>query len=496
MGSAGVRRRWLRLGLCLLVGLSTLAAASAQPTPPAPAAVPRAEPGLPPNATTRHTVELPGRSLHVTAVAGTLRPADAGGTVQAQLTFIAYTLDDADPLTRPVTFVTNGGPGSASAWLQLGALGPWRLAMDGAARAPSAPPVLMDNAQTWLDFTDLVFLDPPGTGYSRLANESEALRRHVWSVDGDVAVLADAVRRWLTDAGRLASPKFFAGESYAGLRGPRLVRALASDQGVGLAGLILISPFMESGRSSALDLFNLAARLPAMAAVAHRLGPDALGEVEAYATGDYLQDLIRGERDPAVLDRMSARVAALTGLDPALVRRHRGRVGTELFLREHDPAHVLSRYDATMAMANPFPEAATANTPDPTFAQFGPPMTSAATGLVTGRLNWHPEGRYLLSGDQAFREWEWGRGMARPESLGALRTALAVDPGFRVLVAHGIDDLVTPYLLTRLLLAQIADDEGAARVHLFLHEGGHMFYTQDASRAALHDEARALVTGR
>ena len=470
-------------------------------TPPAPTSAPppapgRAEQALPPNATTHHALDLPGRSLHFTAVAGTLRPADAGGAVQAQLTFIAYTLDGADPLTRPVTFVTNGGPGSASAWLQLGALGPWRLPMEGAARAPSAPPVLVDNAQTWLDFTDLVFLDPPGTGYSRLANDSEALRRRVWSVDGDVAVLADSIRRWLADAGRLASPKFFAGESYSGLRGPRLVRALADQDGVGLAGLILISPYMDNGRSSALDLFDQAARLPSMAAVAHHLQPDALADAEAYATGDYLQDLLRGERDPAVLDRMSARVAALTGLDPALVRRHRGRVGTELFLREHDPAHVLSRYDASLAMPNPFPEALYANLPDPIFAQFGPPMTSAITALVTGRLNWHPDARYMLSGDQAFREWDWGHGMRHPESLSALRTALAVDPGFRVLVAHGTSDLVTPYLLTRLMLAQIADDEGAARVHLLLHNGGHMFYTQDASRTALHDEARALETGQ
>ncbi len=455
-----------------------------------------AEARTPPDATTQHTLDLPGRRLAFTAVAGTLHPTDAGGTVQASLTFIAYTLDGADPALRPVTFVTNGGPGAASAWLQLGALGPWRLPMEAAARAPSAAPALVDNAQTWLDFTDLVFLDPPGTGYSRLADESEGLRRHVWSVEGDVSVLADAVRRWLLATGRLASPKFYAGESYGGLRGPRLARALANEQGVALAGLVLISPFMDAGRSNALDVEAMAARLPAMAAVAHHLAPGAMAEAEAYATGDYVADLLRGERDPAVLDRMSARVAALTGLDPALVRRHRGRVDADLFLREHDPDAVPSRYDATMAMPNPFPEAGDPTVPDPTFAQFGPPLTNAITGLVTGRLNWRPDLRYVLTADQVFREWTWGRGMSRPESLSALRVALAVDPGFRVLVGHGVDDLVTPYLLTKLLLAQVADDASASRIRLALHEGGHMFYIRDASRAALHDEAQALVTGR
>ncbi len=489
-----------RIAACFGAALLAASFAQAQTPSPSPSSgptPPRTEHRLPSDAVTQHVLELPGGNLRFTAVAGTLRPTDAGGAVQAQLSFIAYTLDGADPLTRPVTFVTNGGPGSASAWLQLGALGPWRLPLEGAARAPSAAPALVDNAQTWLDFTDLVFLDPPGSGYSRLADESEGLRRHVWSVDGDVAVLGDAIRRWLLQSGRVASPKFFAGESYSGLRGPLLARNLANDQGVALAGLILISPYMDAGFSDdALPALDLAVHLPPMAAVAHHLAPDQMGDVEAYATGDYLQDLLRGERDPAVLDRLSARVAAFTGLEPALVRRHRGRVDADLFLREHDPAQTPSRYDATMTMRQPFPEEAEPRAPDPTFAQLAPPVTAAIVGLVAGRLNWHPDGQYLLSGDQAFRSWVWGSRRSRPESLSALRTALAVDPQFRVLIGHGIDDLVTPYLLTKLLLAQVADDDSARRIRLLLHEGGHMFYTRDASRTALHDEARTLVTGQ
>ena len=484
---------------CLATVLATAAftASVAQPAAPAAATAspPRAGRLLPPDATTHHVLDLPGHSLRFTAVAGALPLADAGKPT-AELAFVAYTLDGADTHSRPVTFVTNGGPGAASAWLHLGALGPWRLPMDGAARAPSASPVLVDNPDTWLDFTDLVFLDPPGAGYSRLADDTEALRRRAWSVSGDASGLAEAIRRWLDANGRLASPKFYAGESYGGLRGPLLARALASEQGVGLSGLVLISPFMDDGlRDSALPVIDLVDHLPPMAAAARHLGPDALAEVEAYATGDYLRDLLLGGRDPAVLDRISARVAAYTGLDPALVRRHRGRVAVDLFLREQKPGALLSRYDATLAMPDAFPEAAAPRLTDPVFAQFAPPLTSAIVDLLSNRLNWRVDAKYELDNDRVFREWDWGHGMGRPESLTALRRLLAADPGFRVLIGHGIYDLVTPYLGTKLLLAQLPGDDAAGRVHLALHEGGHMFYTRDDSRAALHDEARALVTG-
>ncbi len=489
------RRQWLAGTAATLPGVAFGAGSRrgwAQPAPPR----------LPPDATTHHVLQRPGGALAFTAVAGALHVAQPDGKPVAEVAFVAYGLDGVDPRTRPVTFVTNGGPGAASAWLHLGALGPWRIRLDDAARAPSAAPDIVDNADTWLDFTDLVFLDPPGTGWSRLASDDEGLRRSVWSVDGDVAVLAEAIRRWLDANGRFASPKFFAGESYAGLRGPRLARALAEDGGIGLAGLVLISPFMDGGlRDAALPVLDLATLLPSMAAIAHGLAPDSptsnsLGEVEAYATGAYLDDLLRGERDGAAIDRLTARVADYTGLSPALVRRHRGRINRAVFLREHAPGSVLSAYDATMAMPDPFPEPVASAAPDPTFAQFGPPLTNAIVDLLTHRLGWHADARYVLSNDRVSREWDWGHGLARPESLSALRVALAADPGFRVLVGHGIFDLVTPYLGSRLLLAQLPDDAAPPRVHLALHAGGHMFYTRDASRAALHDEACALMMGQ
>ena len=478
-------------------GAFTVAAQPAnRPTPPASSAASQPPANqLPADAATHHVLDLPGRSLHFTATVGTIRPTDEAGKEQAQIEYMAYTLDGADPHTRPVMFFTNGGPGSASVWLQLGAAGPWHVPMDGGARTPSAPAVAVDNPDTWLDFTDLVFIDPAGTGWSRLADDTEPLRRHVWSVDGDVQVLADTIRRWLQANGRMASPKYFTGESYAGLRGPRLARTLPDQEGVALSGLILISPYLDGSiRGGAFDPVGFLTNLPSMAAVAHHLPPDGLAAVEQYATGEYWADLLRGQADPAVLDRMSARVADLTGLDPALVRRHNGRVTTYMFLREHDPGFVESIYDGTLTVPNPFPEYYVPNVADPTFTQFGPVMSSALVDLVTTRLNWHPEATYELGNSRALREWDWGNRQGKPEAMTALRNALAADPNFHVLIGHGVDDLILPYFATKLLLSQLPSEDFATRVHLVLHEGGHMFYSRDASRTALHDEARSLVT--
>ena len=214
---------------------------AAGPTPPAAAEQHR----LPPDSTTKQTLALPGRTLAFTATAGSIRLFDDKGEPQADIAYTAYQLDGADPATRPVTFLFNGGPGAASAYLQLGATGPWRLAIDGDAAMPSASPDLQPNAETWLDFTDLVFIDPVGTGYSRFVATGDDVRKKFFSVDGDVDSIALTIRRWLEKSDRLLSPKFVAGESYGGIRGPKIVRNLQTEQGVGVKGLILISPVLD-----------------------------------------------------------------------------------------------------------------------------------------------------------------------------------------------------------------------------------------------------------
>src|SRR3954469_6461507 len=200
---------------------------------------------LPPDSTTKHTLALPGRSLALTATAGSIRLFDNKGEPQADLAYTSYQLDGADARSRSVTFLFNGGPGAASAWLQFGDAGPWRLSFRGGGGGSSASPELLPNAETWLDFSDLVFIDPVGTGYSRFVATGEEVRKRFFSVDGDVNSNALTIRRWLEKYGRLLSPKFVAGESYGGIRGPKIVRNLQHQQGIGVKGLILISPLFD-----------------------------------------------------------------------------------------------------------------------------------------------------------------------------------------------------------------------------------------------------------
>ena len=242
---------------------------------------------LPADVTTDQSVELPGRTLHFKATAGSIPINDAAdGKPLAEIAYIAYVRPDMDAASRPLTFVFNGGPGAASGYMQLGALGPWRLPLDGAT--PSTPPVTMANAETWLDFTDLVFVDPVGTGYSRFVSTSDDVRKRFWSVEGDIDYLATAVRKWVEKAGRQISPKFIAGESYGGFRAPKLARKLMSD-GVGISGLVMVSPVLDFGwRGNGRHTpNNWIARLPSMAAAAREANApfdrEALREVERYA---------------------------------------------------------------------------------------------------------------------------------------------------------------------------------------------------------------------
>lgn len=493
------------LRCCLLLG-AVLGVPAAQAQAPTEAAAPSAHQAapvpkpLPADVTTHHTLELPGRTLRFSATAGAIRLSDDKGAPRADIAFIAYQLEDADPRTRKVTFVLDGGPGSASGWLQVGAVGPWRIPLGGEATAPSASPAPIPNAETWLDFTDLVFIDPADTGFSRVLTTNEEARRRLFSVEGDIAYLAETIRRWLDRFDRSVSPKYVLGESYGGFRAPRLARELASVQGTGVTGLVLVSPLLDAGgRSWALDPFYFAARLPSMAAAARAAqGPVTraqLAEVEQYAATEFLVDATKGERDPAAIPRRSARVAGFIGLDPALVARYHGLINNEVFLHELDrkAGRVASAYDATISIADPWPLRALSEYPDPILVGLQAPVSSAMVAIYETKLTWRPEYAYRLQSPTAFKQWDWGRGLwAAPQAMGGMRTALALDAHLHVLIAHGLFDLVTPYFATQLLLDQIPAASGGDRVRLVTYAGGHMFYTQDASRAAFREEARRL----
>ena len=454
---------------------------------------------LPADTTTDQTIELPGRTLRFKATAGAIPLNDGDGNLQAEVAYVSYVMSG--DARRPVTFVFNGGPGAASAYLDLGAIGPWRLPLDGLA--VSTPPMLRPNAETWLDFTDLVFIDPPGTGYSRIAAGGDDVRRRFWSVDGDADALAVFIRKWIEQAGRQTSVKFIAGESYGGFRAPKVAHTL-QDQGVGVRGLVMISPvidFASFGERRHAPM-SWVAHLPSMAAAAldakgkldDTFDRAALRDVERYAAGDYLLDLLKGERDAAAVDRISARVAGLTGLDPSLVKRLAGRVDTGTFQRELHRAQGLigSAYDPNITAYDPYPTSPTSHYSDPVLDDTRAPITTAMTDLYQHVLNWRVDKPYQLLNREVSSGWNWGRGRVSPEVVDDLRHDLASDALVRVLVAHGANDLITPYFGSQLLLDQLPVYGSADRVKLAVYGGGHMFYNRDASRRAFRDDVASL----
>ena len=378
---------------------------------------------LPPDSTTKQTVVLPGRTLAFTATAGSIRLFNDKGDPQADIAYTSYQLDGGERRSRPVTFFFNGGPGAASAYLQLGNAGPWRLSINGDAATASASPDLKPNAETWLDFTDLVFIDPVGTGYSRFVATDEDARKRFFSIDGDVNALAVTIRRWLEKSDRLLSPKFIVGESYGGIRGPRIVRELQTEQGAGVRGLILISPVLDFREYAGSSLLQYVASLPTMAAVAREAkGPVTradIADVEAYARGDFLNDLVRGEADAEATTRLADRVSALTGIDRAVSRRLAGRFGVSEFRREFDRRNgrVTGRYDASVSGFDPDPDSSSSHFDDPSGDPLIAPLTSAVVDLTTRTLNWRPDGSYRLLNSSVERAWDFGRGLNPAQSI-------------------------------------------------------------------------------
>jgi carboxypeptidase C (cathepsin A) len=460
----------------------------------------RAERKLPPDSVTQHVLELPGRTLRFAATAGSLPLVDPNGALQAEIGVTSYVLHGADAATRPVTFALNGGPGAASAYLHLLVLGPWRLPLDGPTISPSAPTSLVPNAETWLDFTDLVFVDPVDTGYSRAVGSGEEVRDRYFSIDGDVGTLSAVMARWLRQNNRLASPKFLVGESYGGFRAPRIAHELQRGIGVGLNGIVMLSPVIDFGwfgqprHSPWVHVLRLPSYVAAAQEAKGTVGRGTLAEAERYAASDYLVDLARGLQDKDAVERVVARVQALTGLDAEVVRRQAGRLDMGTVRRELTRARgrVVSAYDAGISGFDPDPTAPYSEHEDPGLTGMTAPLTSAMVTHLWQTLNWKvPDQRYNLLNGSVNGNWRWGRGRGSAESFSALRQALALDGNLQALVAHGFTDLVTPYFASELLLRQLPPNL-ADRAKLSVYPGGHMFYTRDGSRAAFRADAQAM----
>ncbi|MEH3048480.1 S10 family peptidase [Sphingomonas adhaesiva] len=455
-------------------------------------------PPLPADRSIAQTARIGARTLSYRATVGTIAVRDDKGKEIAQVVYTAYTVPGGDA-RRPVTFAFNGGPGASSVYLNMGAIGPKRVQFGAQGDAPSDAPIARDNPNSWLDFTDLVFIDPVGTGFSRSLIDAEATKKAFYANDPDVKYLSKVVYDWLVKEGRLRSPKYIMGESYGGYRVPRIAYELQSQIGVGVNGLILVSPYLDPASrddATALSPLPWMVALPSMAAAnlerQGRLTPAAMTQVEEYVRGDYLRDLLRGRSDPEATARIVARVTDLTGLDPALVKKLGGRVDTGTYLREVHRAEgtIGSVYDSNVTAFDPFPWAAEQRANDPILDALIAPTTSAMVDFTTRELGWKTDARYNALSYSVNAAWDRGKPDDAPVT--DLRKAIAVDPKMQVMIVHGWDDLSCPYFASRLLVDQMPAFGTAERVRLRVYPGGHMFYSRTDSGAAFRADARAM----
>ncbi|MBK3800213.1 S10 family serine carboxypeptidase-like protein [Azospirillum argentinense] len=471
---------------------------------------------------TRHQLPLPSGPLAYTAVAEFLPLRDGPREEAAARVFtVSYTLDGGTPDgtsrgRRPVAFVFNGGPGASSAYLHLGALGPKVVGFndDGSLIRPPAP--LLDNPDSWLAFTDLVFVDPVGTGYSRGilrdggrdggkdggARRDEDPGKRFWSVDADSRAMAEIVRLWLTRNGRWESPKFLVGESYGGFRIAKMANRLIDDTGIAVNGLIMVSPVVDFATiRGGGGLLVPALRLPSYAASAAANGlasgtpEQAAVAAERYAFTGYLTGLAGLDyRRPGAARDFFAEVARTTGLPEELVTRFRGEIPTDVFAREllRGRGQVASVYDGTFTAADPDPSAARLSF-DPFLKGTVPTYTTAFAAYAHEWLGVRTEVPFDLLSDRVNRGWEWPRS-GQPSAVDDLQAALTLQPALRVLIAHGRTDLITPYMASRWVASRLELPDGQAdRVAVTVYEGGHMMYTRAPERAKLAADARALI---
>ena len=424
--------------------------------------------------------------------------------------------------TRPLTFVFNGGPGAASAYLHMGALGPQRAAFNEDGSLPKPPVQLKDNAESWLRFTDLVFIDPVGTGFSRTVEEepkSEDKREgdrkpnsEFWAVDRDLESLGEFMQKFLSAHGRWTSPVFIAGESYGGFRVAKLARLAQERYGIGLSGAILISPAIEfaSLMGSDYNLMHWVETLPSMAATAwvhqrdYRAGRRSslatyLRQAETFALDELLPLVARGaslegHRRQEILERL----ARLVGLDEAWVVRSAGRIDRRAFAREllREDRRYCGLYDASLTAVDPFPDRSNYQGPDPTLAALDRIFRAGINAHLRENLGVQTELDYELLSYEVHQQWKAQEGgFIRPQigSMDDLRYGMVLNPHMRVCISHGYFDLVTPYFSSDRLVEHMKLDVSLRdNLQVQHYPGGHMFYTWAASRKAFYKDIEKL----
>src|SRR6266550_1875 len=441
---------------------------------------------------TDHTIRIGGQLIPYRATAATMLLKNEKDEAIGALYYTAYTRTDAkDPSQRAISFIYNGGPGSASAWLHMGAFGPRRIVTTDAAFTPPPPYQIVDNQSSLIDVTDMVFIDPIGTGFSKPVGKGTG--KDFWGVDEDAKALAQFISQYVSRNGRWASPKYLIGESYGTTRSAVLGNRLERD-GMSLNGIVLISSVLDfetllfaPGHDLSYELY-----LPSYAATAvyHKVipAPANLGgfltEVRRYAMGEYTAALAAGATLPA--DRKAAvakQVAAYTGLSEDYLLKADLRVNLRQFMAELQRARGLVTGRLDSRFSGPLPDLLTENAP-------GDPQSNAVTGAFTAAVNAYLRGElrfdtrdpYVMGGGNA-GQWNWTRegqrGWATTTYVGGdLTEALVANPNLRIEIENGLYDLATPFFATEYTVSHLAglSPELRARLTLRSYEAGHMMY--------------------
>jgi carboxypeptidase C (cathepsin A) len=497
----------------LLLSVASLAAEVATPpVEPAKAAAELAKEAEPKFSRTQHQVRIGGQVIRYTATVGWLIMKDDAGKPIARFGYTAYTRDGvADVARRPVMFAFNGGPGSSSIWLHMGILGPRRVVVNDPGYAPPPPTSRVDNEFSVLDVTDIVMIDPVGTGFSKPLGDAKGA--DFWGVDQDIKSVGAFIKRYVTENGRWASPKYVLGESYGGMRSAGLAFYLQSAQGMNLNGVVLVSPFLNA--ASGVDGIEIdlphALYFPTLAATAwyHGLVKDKpasieafMADVERFVYAEYLPALTRGHViAPEEKRAVATKLAAYTGTSVDYWEKADLRVSHTQFLQElkRGDRQIAGRIDSRFVGPALNPLAETMDY-DPFFPAIGPAYTAAFLDYLHNELKFGRDEEYRVSAFDV--KWDWthkqpGAGewfVGAPNTVPDLSRAMTMNPGLHVLVQQGWYDLATPHLVMKHDIEHLRiTPEARKRIRIEHYDAGHMMYVHGPSMQKYRDDLARFI---
>ncbi len=450
---------------------------------------------------TEHKLQIGQKTLDYTVTTGMMPIKSALGETEAGIFFMAYTAKSSKP--RPLMFSFNGGPGSSSVWLHLGAVGPKRVVMKSDGSLPPPPYKLEDNPDTWLAETDIVFIDPVGTGYSRPIKKDGGEK--FWGLKGDIESIGEFIRMYLSRYERWASPLFLVGESYGTTRSAGLSGHLI-EKGIAFNGIVLVSSilnFQTAHFSKGNDL-PCVLFLPTYTATAwyhKKLSADlqkdlkkTLKQAEEWAISDYSNALAKGdhltdkERKEVVMN-----LARFTGLRSEFVDQSELRINIHQFCKEllRDEKRTVGRLDSRFKGID---ERAVGDhvTHDPSMSAIRPPYTAMLNDYIRTKLGYKTDLPYHILGGESklWEKWDWGSaGEGHPDTSEALRDAFSKNPYMKVFVANGYYDLATPYFATEYTLSHLGLDPSLRpNISTGYYEAGHMMYIHEGMLKKLRDD--------